>query len=301
MPLIGYAIGDLDEHIIISDIYKPNDFHAGWYFIPYNFPNYTFVSVDYDNSIDEVVQDGDKFKIQGFDPYLERINFPDGKTPKKTEYIKDAYFHFPSGVPFNADYKMGYYWDIFGDINSPYLFIPYFNPNTYGEIVWLDLNTPLDILNVKLPFIEFLLNGLVFPFVEKIVADNSFNLPLQEKIISLLSCDIEMESPNLLRLKWSGEKVPFIEILRKDISESKYGNPIAVVPFSSGSFLIPIDNNSYMYSVRGSNGTGMSNVEITIGIQGRTYIQTQVNLGDFVKIYECDIDFVDKFETEILI
>jgi hypothetical protein len=138
MPLIGYPVGDLDEHIIIDEIYKPNDFKAGWYFIPHNFPSYTFVSVDLDPNVDEVVKDGDKFQIQGFDPYLEKMNFPDSEAPKKKDYMKEINYHvFPSGVPY-YDFKMGYYWEVFGDLNSPYLFIPYFNPNTYGEIIWLD-------------------------------------------------------------------------------------------------------------------------------------------------------------------
>lgn len=304
MPLIGYPIGDLEEHIIIDDIYKPDNFQAGWYFVPYNFPNYTFVSADYDPNVDEVEKDGSNYQIQGFDPYIEKMNFPEGMTPQKVDYIKkisDNYSHFPSGVPYFFDYQIGHYWEIFGDLNSPYLFIPYFDPSTYGEIVWLDMNTPLTIISTSLSLVEHMLNGLVFPFVEKIVADNSFGFPLVEKIISLLSCDIQMISPTQLQLTWSGEKVPNIEILRKDISQNTFGNPIATVPFEVGSYLIPIDNNSYIYSVQGSNGTGMSQVEVTIGVQGKTSIQASVNLGDFVKIYEGNIGFVDIFETEILI
>lgn len=299
MPLIGYAIGDIDEHIIIDEIYKPQNFQAGWYFIPHDFPSYNFVSVDVDPNIEEVTQDGDKFRVMGFDPYIENMDFPEEVKPIKKEFVRDSYFHYPSGVPYN--FQVGYYWEMFGDLNSPYLFIPYFNHNTYGKIVWLDFNTPLERINAQLPLVEHLLKGVIFPFVEKIVKDNKASVTLKEKIVSLLSCDIQMIAPNTLKLVWSGEKVPFIEILRKEISDSKYGNPIAIVPFEDGEYIFTIDNNSYIYSVQGSNATGMSNVEITIGVRGKTTINAEINLGDFVKIYEGDIGFVDKFETDILI
>lgn len=299
MPLIGYAIGDLDEHIIIDEIYKPQNFQAGWYFIPHDFPSYAFVSADVNPYVDEVVQDGDKFRIQGFDPYLENMDFPEGTAPVKREYVRDSYFHYPSGVPY--EFQMSYYWEMFGDLNSPYLFIPYFNSNTYGQIVWLDFNTPIERLNSQLTLMEHVLRGVVFPFVEKIVKDNKWSLPLKEKIVSLLSCDIQMIAPNTLKLTWSGESVPFIEVLRKEISDNDFDNPIAIVPFEDGEYIFTVDNNSYIYSVRGSNATGMSNVEVTIGVRGKTTINSEINLGDFVKIYEENIGFVDSFETEILI
>lgn len=300
MPLIGYAIGNLSEHIIISEIYKPNDFQAGWYFIPHNFPSYQFISTDFNPDIDEIVQDGDKFNIYGFDPYLEKMNFPDDKPlPIKREFTKNTFEHYPSGVPYN--YEVDYYWEIYGDINSPYLFIPFFNPDTYGKIVWMDFNSPLERFEEHLLLVEQVLNGLVFPFVQKIVQDASWQLPLKEKIVSLLSCDIRMISPNTLKLTWDGERVPFIEVLRKEISDNNFGEPIAVVPFEEKEFIFEIDNNSYIYSVRGSHGTGMSNVEVTIGVRGLTTINSEINLGDFVKIYEGDIDIVDRFETEIYI
>jgi hypothetical protein len=299
MPLIGYAIGNIDEHFIISDVYKPQNFEAGWYFIPNNFPSYTFISADIDPTVDEVVKDGDKFIIQGFDPYLESMDFPENYKPKKTEYVKDNYYHFPSGVPF--DYQMGYYWEMYGDLDSPYLFIPYFDHSTYGSIAWLDFNTPIERFNAQLTLVEHLLKGIVFPFVEKVVVDKTLEFPLIEKIVSLLSCDIEMVSPTSMILKWSGERVPYIEILRKEISDSSFGEPIAQVAFGDLSYPIEIDNNSFTYSVRGSNGTGQSNVEVTIGVKGKTTIETEINLGDFVKIYEGNIGFVDIFETEISI
>lgn len=298
MPLIGYPIGDLDEHFIISEIYKPQDFEAGWYFIPTNFPSYNFVSVDYDPNINEVVQDGDKFYIQGFDPYIENINFPEGYNPLKKEFVRDSYFIYPSGVPYQ--FTMGYYWEMFGDLNSPYLFIPYFDPNTYGEIAWLDFNTPLETLKVTLSFVETVLKGLIFPFKERVVIDNSSKLKLKEKIVSLLSCDIDLISTNTLRLRWFGEEVNEIEVLRKELSDNDF-TVIAVPTFDQGEYIFQIDNNSYIYSVRGANGTGMSNVEITIGVKGKTTVQTLINLGDFVKIYEGNVNFKEIFEADILI
>lgn len=300
MPLIGYPIGDIDEHIIIDDIYAPKDFKAGWYFIPYNFPNYEFMSVDIDPNIDEVVEDGDKFYIYGFDPYLEKMSFPEGEEPRK-EYFssKSIYPHYPSGVPYNLD--LNYFWEMFGDLNNPYLFIPYFKPDTYGRIVWLDFNTPIPIINTNFTIVEKVLNGLIFKVFEKVVADKTDSLKLKEKIVSLLSCDIEMISPKKMRLTWKGEKVPYVEILRKEISDNDFKEPIAVIPFEVGEYIFELDDNSYIYSIRGSNETGKSDVEVTLGVRGLTTIKATINLGDFVKIYEGDMQFVDVFETEILI
>jgi hypothetical protein len=301
MPLIGHPIGDIDEHFIIDEIYKPNNFEAGWYFIPYDFPNYTFISADIDPNVEEVVRDGDEFRIQGFDPYLEKMDFPEGYKPKRTEIVKEYYYHYPSGVPLQFQMGVGHYWEMFGDLNNPYMFIPYFNPSTYGQIAWLDFDTPLEIISSQLSFVEYMLKGLIFPFTEKIVSDKTYEFSMKEKIVSLLSCDIELIAPNTLKLTWDGEKVPFIEVLRKDVSDNTFGTPIAIIPFSDKQYVFEIDNNSYIYSVRGSNQTGMSNVDVTIGVRGLTTINSKIDLGDFVKIYEADIIFVDAFETDISI
>jgi hypothetical protein len=170
-----------------------------------------------------------------------------------------------------------------------------------GKSFGLIFDTPLEVITNYLSLMEHVLNGLVFPFHEKIVSDKSFDFPIQEKIVSLLSCDVELVSPTKLKLTWSGEKVPFIEVLRKEIADNSYGQPIATIPFEDKSYTFNYDNNSYIYSVRGSNGTGSSMVEITIGVKGLTTINSTINLGDFVKIYEGDIGFVDKFEVEVLI
>lgn len=296
MPLIGQPIGDIDQYLVIPDIYTPDNFKSGWYFMPHNFPFYQLISTDTNPFVEEVFQIGDKVYVEGFEPYLPNTHYPSG-VPVPTLQKTQVMIHYPSGLPF--DYQISYYWELFSDLNNPYLFIPYFDPSTYGQIVWLDMDTPLQVNTISLPFIEKLLNGLILPFSERIVSDASYFIPLKEKIVSLLSCDIKMVAKNRLKLTWNGEKVPQIEVLRKEVSDKDFGSPIATVPFEDGEYVFTIDNNSYIYSVRGSHDTGMSNVEITIGVQGLTTIHADLDLGDFVKIYEAEIEMVDTFEVDI--
>jgi len=294
MTIIAHPIGDFDENIIIDDIYKTPDLNSGWYFLYNN--QYQFISTDFDPDIEEVYLEGDKVFVTGFTPIGSLM--PSG-TPFPSTYRDVSKIVLnPSGTPYLSTIT-NKYWELFDDLNNPYLFIPYFDPNIYGGISYLNINVSLPKIKKYLNFKEQILNGMMLNFKEKLIIDNSSKFDIKEKIISLLNVDLDLISKNKIKIIWDGDRVTEVEILRRNIGQQNYGEPIATLPWDQNGYIVDFD--SYTYSVRGKNGTGTSLNEVSIGISGLTSIKATIDLGDFVKIYETTCNIRSIFEIELMI
>jgi hypothetical protein len=258
MPIIAHPIGDIDQNIVISDLYKPSDFHEGWYFLHGNL----FTDAD-----EDIIREGDKVLVAD---YIPESPFPSG-TPFPYRYITI----YPSGVPVGK-----LYWELYSDIDYPYVFSPIDNEFLDGEIVYVDVTTPLQHYETELSLFEKLLNGTILKFREKLIEDTSFSFDLKEKIISLLNVDLKLISKDQVKLIWNGDSVEKLEILRKGFGQIQYGEPLVTVPFEPREYLITLDNNSYTYTIRGIYGTGISANEVTLGMNGDVNIEANIDLGD---------------------
>jgi len=296
MTIVAHPIGDFDENIIINDIYETPELNSGWYFLYNN--QYQFISIDFDTDIEEAYHEGDKIFITGFTPIGSLM--PSG-TPFPSAYRDFSKIVLnPSGTPYLLT-KTNKYWELFDDLNNPYLFIPYFDSEVYGGISYLDINVNLPKIKVYLDFKEQILNGMILNFKEKLITDNMVEFGLKEKVISLLNIDLDLISKDKIKIIWDGDEVSEVEILRRNVGQQNYGDSIAVLPWNQDGYIVDFDSNSYTYSIRGKNGTGTSLNEVSIGISGLTSIKATIDLGDFVKIYEEILNIQTIFEIELMI
>lgn len=156
--------------------------------------------------------------------------------------------------------------------------------------------------NAKTTLIKFPITEQSWDFVGIIIEENIVDLMektlvLIEDIKQRIMVEVEMLNRNQIKIKWFGDSVPKIEILKKNAVDEEY-QKISEHEWSEGYSIIELDNSEYDLLVQGINSTGTSGV-INLSETNSTDIETDINVFINEKVYSYDLDFASKYRIDI--
>lgn len=154
------------------------------------------------------------------------------------------------------------------------------------------------VTSVKFPLKQtaLIINGFILQ--ENIVEWKRKTITLIENIKSRLLLTAELVDRNHVLLKWFGEAVPKVQIIKKLDTEEYPPIPYATVNWSPQEYNMLIDSNSYNFKVIGQNATGESN-EIYIGQDKQYDINCSAEIPINEKNYFIDIDLPSVYRIEV--
>lgn len=168
---------------------------------------------------------------------------------------------------------------------------------TFKNSIKLPLIETASINSIKMPVKEtaWHFKGLIIE--ENVVGKMNSSLTLLEEIRSRILTETEILDRNTVKVKWYGDEVPKLEVMKKIAGDEKYES-IGIYEWSDGEAVFKIDNNEHNIQLIGLNGTGESAV-VEIGEGEVVDINTQLNILLNEKIYNINVNCASKYKIYV--
>lgn len=164
--------------------------------------------------------------------------------------------------------------------------------------------------SIKLPLIETAsINSIRIPVTEtpwdfkgliieeNVVGTMNSSLTLIEEIRSRILTEVEILNRNTVKVKWYGDEVPKLELMKKVAGDEDYES-VGVYEWTDGEAVFEISNNEHNIQLIGLNGTGESAI-VELGEGEMVDINTQLNILLNEKIYDINVDYTSQFKINV--
>ena len=139
-------------------------------------------------------------------------------------------------------------------------------------------------------------NGLIVS--ENIIGSKHGSLLVNEKLYSQILVDFELLNENQLQIKWSGTRVPRVQIYIKSLEQEDY-QLYNSYSWNRGQAIIPIQNQNYYIKIVGLNESGSSD-EYLVNSALISEIESDLNMvSSTEKIYNIDISYTSEYKIEV--
>ena len=139
-------------------------------------------------------------------------------------------------------------------------------------------------------------NGLIVN--ENIIGSKHGSLLVNEKLYSQILVNFELLNENQLQIKWSGTRVPRVQIYIKSLEQEDY-QLYNSYSWNRGQAIIPIQNQNYYIKIVGLNDSGSSD-EYLINSALISEIKPDLNMvSSTEKIYNIDISYTSEYKIEV--
>lgn len=196
-------------------------------------------------------------------------------------------------------------------ITFPIAFIPYEENRTVIKLnttiqceyanetkcVKLPIIEQANVTCIKIPLIEkaWVFNGLLLE--ETVVGMMQKKLTLIDNVKSRLLMDTEMVGGNKVKLKWYGDEVPRVEVLRKLSFDETY-DKVGVYDWGVGETTITLGTSEYNIMLNGEGDIGES-IITTLGEPDYIEVDVYLDMPINEKMYSVEIDYTSKYVVPI--